>query len=721
MRLINTTTHRLENFDGKKIPKYAILSHTWCEGQEVTLREFQAQDARGKLGWVKIRKAAELALHDELDYLWVDTCCIDKASSAELSEAINSMMRWYQNSEVCYTYLVDVPSGLGRGQEAAFRRSRWFTRGCTLQELLAPSKLIFLFADWTVFETRDALAGLVSSITGVEERFLHTARAWLDPEPARLDSASIAQRMSWASRRETTRIEDTAYCLLGIFGINMPLLYGEGPKAFIRLQEQILMSSDDQSLLAWNFDGLKIEELEGGGSSWYVRSLYELGFAGLLATSPSAFVTCGNITRVNLGMLTPPSSLTNKGLRLELPLGSSSDTPYAFLQCQEKGAPASVVAVCLKRNSEGIYVRARLPLRLANYRLLLDLRPTVLYALQSGDYKLDDGWEPGLGGYTVIVRNLPKELKIIRTWCRSGNPGPYLRLIIEDDCESHINSWHVAAVLLGDSSTSKPSFVLLAATRMGRYPQGLMLVTCLVKLDGVDESTMDSWERHRLNSLQLENHDRDPTQLLSRLAQSFGEDDLKLSSAIRTATGVYYTSTETQDCFGKKVLCVDINFRFNNFRRLTLDIESCIQKRFEGSRGSQKAMLLILTAPRIGTMVLEYMLLTGLKLGVNPFFQFPFMIFYAIVCTRDPPRLLARLLEPWRSRHGNRISWAKIIVFSFIGCKFVGSDMMAQRFKQLLDEKRGYEQGQLLDGKRSYERGQEGKEDVIITWTSDPP
>ncbi|RMJ11531.1 hypothetical protein CDV36_008820 [Fusarium kuroshium] len=422
MRLINTTTHRLENFDGKQIPKYAILSHTWCEGQEVTLKEFQTQEARGKWGWVKIRKAAELALHDELEYLWVDTCCIDKASSAELSEAINSMMRWYQNSEVCYTYLVDVPSGLGRGQEAAFRRSRWFTRGWTLQELLAPSKLIFLFADWKVFETRDALAGLVSSITGVEERFLHTAEAWGDSERARLDSASIAQRMSWASRRETTRIEDTAYCLLGIFGINMPLLYGEGPKAFIRLQEQILMSSDDQSLLAWNFDGLEIEELEGDGSSWFASSV--------------------------------------GGLRLELPLGYSSGvTPYAFLQCQDKCAPASVVALCLKRNDEGIYVRARLPLRLANYRLLLDSRLSVLYALQSGDYKIDDCGKE-VHGYTAIVRNLPKELKIIRTWCRSENPGPYLRLIIEDNCESPFNSWHVAAVLLGDSSTSKPSFDL---------------------------------------------------------------------------------------------------------------------------------------------------------------------------------------------------------------------------------------------------------------------
>ncbi|RSL90150.1 hypothetical protein CEP52_014674 [Fusarium oligoseptatum] len=165
---------------------------------------------------------------------------------------------------------------------------------------------------------------------------------------------------------------------------------------------------------------------------------------------------------------------------------------------------------------------------------------------------------------------------------------------------------------------------------------------------------MDSWERHRFDSLQLENHDPDPTQLLSRLAQSFGEDDLKLSSAIRTATGVYYTSTETQDCFGKKVLCVDINFRFNNFRRLTLDIESCIQKRFEGSRGSQKAMLLILTAPRIGTMVLEYLLLRGLKLGVNPFFQFPFMIFlrYCLHAgSSSAAGPFARTLEepPWQS------------------------------------------------------------------------
>ncbi|KAH9233965.1 hypothetical protein K456DRAFT_323037 [Colletotrichum gloeosporioides 23] len=314
MRLVNVRTLQLEEFFGEGIPKYAILSHTWTEGQEVTFQEFSAQKARNKSGWTKIERAAQLALEDELHHTWIDTCCIDKTSSSELTEAINSMMSWYEQSQVCYTYFEDVLVGLGQDyKEDAFRRSRWFTRGWTLQELLAPSKLIFISTEWTRFGTRDEMACVVSDITGIDTEFLHTpegkenndfsannmATASTRSLRPRLDSASIAQRMSWASKRRTTRVEDTAYCLLGIFDINMPLLYGEGPKAFLRLQEQIMMKSDDQSLLAWNFEGFETKQVGGDrscGESWRANCLHE---------------------RVNIGKPAPHSFITNKGLRFK--------------------------------------------------------------------------------------------------------------------------------------------------------------------------------------------------------------------------------------------------------------------------------------------------------------------------------------------------------------------------------------------------------------------
>lgn len=296
MRLVNVHTLELEEFFGEAIPKYAILSHTWVDGQEVTFQEFSNNKARNKSGWANIERTVQWALKDQLGHVWIDTCCIDKTSSAELTEAINSMMSWYEQSQVCYTYLADVPSGLdNKGQEDAPHNSRWFTRGWTLQELLAPSKLVFIYDDWTRLATRDEMACLVSSITGIDTEFLHTlagedshgfaagsisTSSGRSPR-ARLDSASIAQRMSWASNRQTTRVEDIAYCLLGIFNINMPLLYGEGPKAFLRLQEQIMMNSDDQSILAWNFEGFSTEQAGGNGDHWLLDYHRQPPFAGL--------------------------------------------------------------------------------------------------------------------------------------------------------------------------------------------------------------------------------------------------------------------------------------------------------------------------------------------------------------------------------------------------------------------------------------------------------
>ena len=146
------------------------------------------------------------------------------------------MCFWYQEAKVCYVYLADVSS------KEAFSKSRWFTRGWTLQELIAPSTVIFFDENWTKLGTKADLEEIISNRTGIPESILSG-----DDD---LEEFSIAQRMSWAAERETSRIEDHAYSLMGIFGINMPLLYRERESAFIRLQEEIMKISDDHSLFA---------------------------------------------------------------------------------------------------------------------------------------------------------------------------------------------------------------------------------------------------------------------------------------------------------------------------------------------------------------------------------------------------------------------------------------------------------------------------------------
>ncbi|KAH8631977.1 hypothetical protein IG631_13660 [Alternaria alternata] len=256
MRLLNVNTRQLEEFSGDAVPPYAILSHTWGP-EEVTLQDLARQGHQQKQGYTKIEGCCQQAKKDGLLWVWVDTCCIDKTSSAELSEAINSMFRWYEASEVCYAYLQDVPSASDiYAQDSAFRNSRWFTRGWTLQELLAPRLIRFYDTAWMLVSptnTRDssntageAWVTLLSDVTSIHKYFL--LHRWS------LRFVSAAYKFSWMAKRRTTRVEDQAYCLLGLLDINMPLLYGEGIKAFIRLQEAVLSGSDDISLLAWGYN-----------------------------------------------------------------------------------------------------------------------------------------------------------------------------------------------------------------------------------------------------------------------------------------------------------------------------------------------------------------------------------------------------------------------------------------------------------------------------------
>ena len=310
------------------VPPYAILSHTWGE-EEVNFHDWEKRGNRGISTWKgyeKVKQFSERAALDGFDWVWIDTyvefisgattsvlqqfintvfdrrtsCCIDKKSSAELSEAINTMFRWYKNAAVCYVYLSDCewcPDATVIRQR--LRQSRWFTRGWTLQELIAPRFAKFYAKDWRKIADKEELYDLLSDVTGIDEAVL---------QGASVADISVARRMSWASRRKTSRGEDMAYSLLGLFDVNIPLIYGEGRlKAFRRLQEAIMNTTHDQSLFAWG----RVVEWEA--DSMRAADFYYVGreplewkppeerepLLGLFAESPADFESSGNITPVD--------------------------------------------------------------------------------------------------------------------------------------------------------------------------------------------------------------------------------------------------------------------------------------------------------------------------------------------------------------------------------------------------------------------------------------
>jgi len=239
LRLEDDGEFSLVEIVGKNIPHYAILSHTWgADDEEVTFKDAVDGAGKSKAGYGKIRFCGKQAANDGLQYFWVDTCCIDKSSSAELSEAINSMFRWYHEAAKCYVYLSDVSTDEFASNVLSFQKSRWFTRGWTLQELIAPTSVEFFSSEGDRLGDKNALVQEIAAITGISIRVL---------QGCPLHQFSVNERMSWAERRETKREEDTAYSLLGIFDIHMPLLYGEGRnKALIRLQKEITESLRDK-------------------------------------------------------------------------------------------------------------------------------------------------------------------------------------------------------------------------------------------------------------------------------------------------------------------------------------------------------------------------------------------------------------------------------------------------------------------------------------------
>ncbi|KAF5344882.1 hypothetical protein D9758_011566 [Tetrapyrgos nigripes] len=339
MRLLNTETLKLQEFYAD-IPRYTILSHTW-EKEEVTFQDIQnLETARLKAGFAKVWNACVRARNYDFEWIWIDSCCINKESSAELSEAINSMYQYYEDAVVCCVYLCDVSIEFHpRNPKSSFKDSRWFKRGWTLQELLAPRNVVFLDKDWVRIGTRWTLRDVVSAITSVPVEVF---------EGRDINTYSVAQRMSWAASRETTRAEDQAYSLMGIFGVSMPPIYGEGgAKAFMRLQQEIIKISDDRSIFAWVAASMSGEVKASDSDCIGDRSSYSFG---------------------------------NNGLRIHLPLETTGDSSrgndvfLASLLCQSE-RDGSFLSFYLQKTSRQQYVRCR-PDQLA-------FRPTLKPALKN--------------------------------------------------------------------------------------------------------------------------------------------------------------------------------------------------------------------------------------------------------------------------------------------------------------------------------------------------
>lgn len=328
MRLLHTTQMCFKEFFDSEIPPYAILSHRWGT-DEISYQDFLTGKKRDGAGFAKILSCCKYVAVDatmysdnrllwgRLDWVWIDTCCIDKSSSAELSEAINSMYRWYANAVVCYAYLSDVPNNNEEDcMMKMFESSDWFRRGWTLQELLAPIRVVFLNQAWMSIGDRSSLVHRISTASGISTNIL-TGFCGL-----RQNSISAAEKFSWMARRATSRAEDQAYCLLGLFDINMPLLYGEGSKAFRRLQLEILRSSNDESMFVW--DILK-------GSEPLDQSV---GGFGLLSKQTADFThhhyhhhKSDQFSWRVWGLSRPPYTVTNQGLEFRVPkyLASKSE------------------------------------------------------------------------------------------------------------------------------------------------------------------------------------------------------------------------------------------------------------------------------------------------------------------------------------------------------------------------------------------------------------
>lgn len=334
MRLLNTITLQLEEVADSELTEahnqYAILSHRWgSDEDEVSYHDMISHENIGsKKGYIKIKEFFNIAARSGYRYGWCDTCCINKGNSSELAESINSMYMWYKMSTLCVVYLSDVPA-------VDLEDSEWFDRGWTLQELIAPKAVSFFDCDWHLLGTKLDLLEALSKKTGVPSDVLsNRAEPW---------ACSVAQRMSWAAHRITRRVEDRAYSLLGLFEVNMPMIYGEREKAFLRLQQNIAQKSKDESLFAWGVEPSTVDSQD---------------YFSIFASSPSAFSDCRNIIPT-LGS----SGFTQNNGELAITLRVCRRTPgifTAFLHCTEQDDKEKRFFIRISKTfEEESYVRVR--------------------------------------------------------------------------------------------------------------------------------------------------------------------------------------------------------------------------------------------------------------------------------------------------------------------------------------------------------------------------
>ena len=360
-------------FHDDETTDYAILSHRWIDDTEISYDEMddlanmkkgERDEIRGRAGYKKILDTCRQAQKDGYKWVWVDTCCIDKRSSAELSEAINSMYRWYRNAKACYAYLHDVG---GSSFPTAKDNKRyptsngwpeWFSRGWTLQEMIAPSDVQFFNKNWQPVGNKVMLAKTLKKITRVPE---HTLTDGLDER-----RPCVAQIISWAANRTTTRVEDRAYSLMGLLDVNMPMLYGEGKKAFHRLQLEIIRSTDDQSIFVW------------GWNSRRVRT------GSILADDPSFFEDCSDIWLMDHDQFIRWSGALFPELR------SMDADHFGVFPVTNRGIQIRML-LCPYRESKSVF-RAYLPCRSGIFRVTIDL---VLW--NSNYYRYPNVQEANLG------------------------------------------------------------------------------------------------------------------------------------------------------------------------------------------------------------------------------------------------------------------------------------------------------------------------------------
>jgi hypothetical protein len=340
----------MQEFIGRPPIPFAILSHAW-DSEEVNFQAFNNIATRTALkGWTKIEQTCREAQRCGFDYIWIDSACIDKTDNVELSESINSMFQWYNDAELCLVYLNDFDaSTTAIDRVEILRRARWFSRGWTLQEIVAARAANFYDGTWRHFGTRASLRDELASITNIDASIFTPPRDH-DAVDIRdlLDAMPVGRRMAWAASRQTTRPEDMAYCLIGLFRVSMPMLYGEGgEQAFIRLQEEIMRDSNDLSLFAWRARDLSTHR-------------------GILARSPDEFAGLSRLELEQDIKFNPEFSMSNKGLRINTFLkiyGITYPDVIMPLHCYDKGTRGEKMpqqlGVFLKHEGVSVYVRVR--------------------------------------------------------------------------------------------------------------------------------------------------------------------------------------------------------------------------------------------------------------------------------------------------------------------------------------------------------------------------